>query len=68
METLVAILPYLIGVALVAVVAVLFTGVFAMGRGGAFNARYGNLLMRFRVGLQAVAVLLLVLFAWLTSR
>ena len=68
MESLVSVLPYLIGAALVAVVAVLAVGVFSMGRGSAFNARYGNLLMRARVGLQALAVVLLGLFAYLSSR
>ena len=68
MESLITVLPYLIGVALVAVVVVLGIGVFSMGRSNAFNARYGNLLMRARVGLQAVAIVLLALFAYLTSQ
>ncbi len=50
----------LIGVALLAVLAVLFAGLFSMARGGAFNRKYGNKLMRWRVGLQG---LVLVLFA-----
>jgi len=44
---------------LVAVVLVLFTGLFSMIRGGEFNRRYGNKLMIARVSLQGVAVLLL---------
>ncbi len=43
-------------VALVATLAVLFVGIIAMLRGGAFNAKYGNKLMRARVALQALAV------------
>ena len=51
-------------IALVGVVGVLFAGVVLMGRGGEANARWGNKLMRARVGLQLVAVvLLLLLFA-----
>ncbi|MCY3829025.1 MAG: twin transmembrane helix small protein [Rhodospirillaceae bacterium] len=51
-------------IALVGVVGVLFAGVVLMGRGGAANDRWGNKLMRARVGLQLVAVvLLLLLFA-----
>ncbi len=51
-------------IALIGVVGVLFTGVILMGRGGEANSRWGNKLMRARVGLQLVAVvLLLLLFA-----
>ncbi len=37
----------------------LAVGVVSFLRGGAFNAKYGNRLMRARVGLQLAAVLLL---------
>lgn len=47
--------------AMLATVAVLFTGIFGFLRGGAFNARYGNTLMRARVGLQFAALLILVM-------
>ena len=53
-------LGILIGLALLAVLAVLFMGLFSMARGGDFNRKYGNRLMRWRVGLQG---LVLVLFA-----
>lgn len=43
-------------VALVATLAMLLVGIIAMMRGGAFNAKYGNKLMRARVALQALAV------------
>ena len=59
MEFLLDILPYFVGVALAATLGVLIFGVVAMLRGGEFNAKYGNKLMRARVTLQAVAVLLL---------
>ncbi len=45
-----------VAVALVATFAVLLVGIIAMLRGGAFNAKYGNKLMRARVALQALAV------------
>ena len=48
-------------IALVGVVGVLFAGIVLMGRGGEANARWGNKLMRARVGLQLVAVILLLL-------
>ena len=46
---------------LVALVAVLITGVVSMIRGGEFNRRYGNRLMRARVLLQGLAILVLAL-------
>lgn len=55
-------LSVLLLVALIAIVAVLLFGVFAMARGGEFNRKYGNLLMRWRIGLQLAAVALLILF------
>ncbi len=51
-------------VAMLAVVVVLFAGVVSMARGGEFNARWGNRLMRWRVMLQAVAILALLLVVW----
>ena len=48
-------------VAMAAVVVTLFIGLIGMARGGQFNARYGNVLMRWRVVLQGVAVLILVI-------
>ncbi len=62
MDALSAIFPMLIFMALAAVLIVLAVGLIAMFRGGEFNRRYGNKLMRLRVILQAVAVLLIVLF------
>lgn len=51
----------LIPLALVAVGLVLVIGIFSMVRGGEFNDKYGNTLMRWRVALQAIAVGLIVL-------
>lgn len=48
-----------IGIALAATVLVLFAGLFSMARGGPFNARHGNRLMRLRVGLQLLAALMI---------
>lgn len=62
-----SILPILIGIVLAAIVVVLIVGIVAMSRGGAFNAKWGNKLMRYRVGLQATAIVLMLLF-WYTTR
>ena len=49
--------------AMLAVLATLFVGLIGMARGGEFNARYGNRLMRARVILQGVALLLVIVAA-----
>ena len=43
--------------ALLPVVAVLFTGLYALFRGGEFGRRYSNKLMRLRIVMQFVAIL-----------
>jgi hypothetical protein len=62
------ILPILLAVALAAVMLVLIVGVIAMARGGEFNRKYGQKMMRWRVGLQALAVGLILLFVFVTSQ
>ena len=47
-------------IAMIATVGVLFVGIFSMARGGEFNQRNSNKLMRARIVCQGVA---LVLFA-----
>ena len=47
--------------AMLAVVATLFIGLIGMARGGRFNARWGNVLMRWRVALQGLAVVILII-------
>jgi hypothetical protein len=55
----------LIPIALAAVLIVLGMGVFNLARGGENTSRRSNILMRWRVGLQAMAVLILVAaFVW----
>lgn len=62
MELLKLVLPYLIGASMVAVLLSLFGGLASMSRGGSFNARWGNRLMRWRVAAQGLALGLLVLY------
>jgi len=61
METLAHIIPYFVYAAMFGVVAVLVVGVVSMLKGGPFNAKYSNKLMRARVGLQALALALFAL-------
>ena len=48
-------------ISIIVVVASLIAGIVGMGRGGDFNAKYGNKLMRIRVMAQGAALLLLAL-------
>jgi hypothetical protein len=51
--------------ALLAVVAVLFTGLYALFRGGEFGRKYSNKLMRLRIVMQLVAIaIVLAAFAY----
>ena len=57
-----------LGIALAATLAVLLTGIYSMARGGEFNRKYGNTLMRWRVALQGCALLILVVVMLLSGR
>ena len=49
----------LIPISLLAVLAVLGTGLYAMFKGGDFNRKYSNKLMRLRITLQFVAIVII---------
>ncbi len=53
-----------VALACLAVVAVLMVGIGGFARGGDFNRKHANRLMRYRIIAQAVAVILIVLFAY----
>jgi hypothetical protein len=44
---------------------ILLTGIGAFGKGGEFNRRNANKLMRWRIGAQAVAIALILLYVWI---
>ncbi len=56
---MVAVFNTLVMIALAGTLLVLFAGVLAMDRGGEFNRKWGNKLMRARVATQGLAILLL---------
>lgn len=58
---------YFIIAAVVATALVLLVGVLTFARGGDFNRRYGNKLMRLRIAMQAVAVVLIMISLWIAS-
>ena len=64
-EFLNLILPYAIFIVLFSVLVVLFIGIISMLRGGDFNKRWSNKLMRARVILQGLAIVLILLTAYL---
>lgn len=56
---------YIIGAALLGVVAILFFGIGSFAKGGSFNKKYANRAMRWRIIAQFIAVVLILLFVWL---
>lgn len=58
----------LLAVTLAGVMTVLLAGVIGMARGGDFNAKYGNRLMRARIILQGLAIALLLLLLVTANR
>ena len=59
---------FLIFFVLFAVLVILLIGIISMLKGGNFNKKWGNKLMRARVGLQALAILLILLITIFFSR
>ena len=51
--------------AMAAVAIILMIGIGGFGRGGEFNRKYANKLMRLRIFAQFIAVLLILLFVYL---
>jgi len=52
----------LVAAACLAVLVILMIGVGGFSRGGEFNRKHGNRLMRYRLVAQAVAIALILLF------
>jgi Hypoxia induced protein conserved region. len=50
------------------VLAILLFGIGSFAKGGEFNRRNANKIMRWRLGAQFIAVVLIVAYAWLRSR
>ena len=55
-------------VALAAVAIILMIGIGGFGRGGEFNRKYANKIMRLRIAAQFVAVVLILLFVFFTRQ
>ncbi|NCO85237.1 MAG: twin transmembrane helix small protein [Rhodobacterales bacterium] len=55
----------LVVLAVLITAGILVVGIGGFTKGGAFNAKYANKLMRYRIAAQFVAVLLILLYVWL---
>ncbi|PWJ20960.1 twin transmembrane helix small protein [Jannaschia seohaensis] len=56
---------YVVAAACLAVVVILLVGVGGFAKGGEFNRKHGNRMMRWRIYAQFIAVALLLGFVWL---
>ena len=61
-------LYFLIPIAMLATVAALGAGIYAMGKGGAYSKEHSNKLMRLRIILQATAIAILGAIAYFQSQ
>ncbi|AGT07474.1 twin transmembrane helix small protein [Paracoccus aminophilus] len=55
---------YLAAFSCLVVLAVLMTGVGGFAKGGEFNRRNGNRLMRWRLIAQAIAIVIMMTYLW----
>jgi hypothetical protein len=55
----------LVVVAVLIVLGIMLFGIGTFGKGGAFNKKYANKIMRWRIGAQFVAILLILLYVYL---
>ena len=57
----------LVVLAVFIVLGILVIGIGTFGKGGEFNKKHANRIMRWRIGAQAVAIALIMLFIYLRS-
>lgn len=55
----------LVALAVLIVLGILLLGIGTFGTGGDFNRKHANRIMRWRIGAQAVAVALILLYVYL---
>ncbi|MFN3641615.1 MAG: twin transmembrane helix small protein [Gemmobacter sp.] len=56
---------YVVAAATILVLGILMVGIGGFARGGDFNRKHANRIMRYRIAAQFVAVILIVGFVWL---
>jgi hypothetical protein len=55
----------LVIISVVIVLGILLFGIGSFGKGGAFNAKHANRIMRYRIAAQAVAIGIILLYVWI---
>lgn len=55
----------LLALACLAVLGILLFGIGSFGKGGEYNRKNANKIMRWRIAMQAVAVILILLFVYM---
>lgn len=58
----------LVALAVLIVLGILLFGIGTFGKGGEFNKKHANKIMRWRIGAQAVAIALILLFVFLRGK
>lgn len=56
---------FIVAIAVLIVLGILLLGIGSFGKGGEFNRKYANKIMRWRIGAQLIAVVLILLFVFL---
>lgn len=56
---------WVVAIACLAVLVILMIGVGGFAKGGDFNRKHANRIMRYRIAAQAVAIVLILLFVWI---
>ncbi|MFV0303756.1 MAG: twin transmembrane helix small protein [Paracoccus sp. (in: a-proteobacteria)] len=56
---------FVVAIAVLAVAVILMVGIGGFARGGEWNRKHGNQMMRWRIIAQAIAIALIMLFIWL---
>ena len=59
------VIAIVVAIAVLIVLAILLTGVGGFAKGGDFNRKHANRIMRYRIYAQAVAIVLILLFVLL---
>ncbi|MCF3596284.1 twin transmembrane helix small protein [Rhodobacteraceae bacterium LMO-12] len=55
---------WVVAIACLGVLVILMIGVGGFAKGGEFNRKHANKIMRWRIAAQAVAIALILLFVW----
>lgn len=55
----------IMAISMLVVVGILLVGIGGFAKGGEFNRKHANKIMRYRIIAQFVAVLLILLFVWI---